>query len=141
MMKSHDINLFLIPFQKICDLLDKHGIQFNWDEKDRKTAVASWRRFSRLREADRSEIGVEMINLIKKDLKTLVLNILDDRIEREIEKVMIELHSNLGEVKEYEFLSVEKAIAFLNASELQEIFLTTDSLTLFDPPPEFDVEM
>lgn len=52
--------------------------------------------------------------------------------------VTIELHSNLGEVKAYTFPTVSQAIAFLNTAELQHVFITTDSLTLFDPPPMFD---
>ena len=49
---------------------------------------------------------------------------------------MVELHSSLGEVKAYKFLTVEQAVEFLNTAELKEVFITSDSLTLFDPPPD-----
>jgi len=41
-------------------------------------------------------------------------------------------------VKVYEFESVKEALEFLQQDDLKELFLTTDSYSLFDPPPEFD---
>jgi len=67
----------------------------------------------------------------------LVSAILDDSIEREVDKVTIELHSNIGEVKTYDFRNVKDAIDFLNREEFKEVFITTDSDTLYDPPPSF----
>jgi hypothetical protein len=68
----------------------------------------------------------------------LALNILNDKTEREIDRIVIELHSTLGEVKEYAFTHVADAIVFLNTHELKRAFITSDSLTLFDPPPALD---
>lgn len=138
MMRSFDINIFLVPFRRICDLLANHGINFDWDEKDRVTATDAWDKYSALTDAQKSEIGVAMVNVVKDELEILVLSILDDTIERKIDSVMIELHSNLGEVKVYEFSTVEQAVEFLNTSELKEVFITSDSLTLFDPLPVTD---
>ncbi len=138
MMKSFDINIFLVPFSRICDLLSEHGIDFNWDEKDREAAREAWERYSSLTDDQKYQIGVEMVNVIKDELERLVLSILDDTIEREVSRVTIELHSNLGEVKSYEFATIEEAIEFLNTVELKGLFITSDSLTLFDPPPSID---
>lgn len=138
MMKSFDINIFLIPFQGICDLLAQHQIDFDWDEKDRDTAQGAWEKYLELTESQKSHIGVEMVNVIKTELETLVLSILDDSTEREIDRITIELHSNLGEVKAHEFSSIEDAIDFLNTIEPRQVFITTDSLTLFDPPPDLE---
>ncbi len=140
MMKSYDINIFLIPFARICDLLAKHGIEFDWDEKDRVTAVKSWKKYDALSNHQRGRIGVEMVKMVQNDLEKLVLSILDDSIERKIDKVSIELHSNIGEVKEYEFPNVIEAVKFLNTAEMKQVFITSDSITLFDPPPSFDDE-
>jgi len=140
MMKSYDINIFLIPFRRICDLLATHGIDFDWDEKDRVTAIASWNRYLSLTEAQQERIGIEMINVIKNDLERLVLSILDDTVKREIDKVLIELRSNLGEVKAYEFSRIAQAVEFLNTAELKNVFIISDSLTLFDPPSTFGEE-
>ncbi len=138
MMKSFDINIFLIPFTRICDLLAKYGIEFDWNEKDRVTAIGAWEKYIKLTDRQKSKIGLEMVNAIKDELEKLVLIILDDTVERKIDHVMIELHSNLGEVKTYEFPSIANALDFLNTAELKRVFITSDSLTLFDPPPVFD---
>lgn len=138
MMKSFDINIFLIPFQRICDLLAEYKIEFDWDEKDRVTAIDSWNTYTRLSASKKTSIGTQMIDLVKRDLENTVLRILDDSIEREIDKVSIELHSNIGEVKTYQFPTIQAAVDFLNFEELKQVFITTDSLTLFDPPPNLD---
>ncbi len=138
MMKSFDINIFLVPFSRICDLLADYGIDFNWGEKDRESATAAWETYSALTDEQKYQIGIEMVKVIKDELENLVLSILDDTIEREISRITIELHSNLGEVKSYEFPTVEQAVEFLNTAELKEVFITSDSLTLFDPPPSVD---
>jgi len=138
MMRSFDINIFLIPFQRICDLLERHNIEFDWDEKDRMTAARSWNQYAKLTPKQKAAIGEEMINLVKSDLETTVLSILDGSIVREIDRIGVELHSNIGEVKTYQFPSIQDAVDFLNIEELKEVFITTDSFSLFDPPPETD---
>ena len=85
-------------------------------------------------------IGAEMVSVIEQDLAALVASILDDTVPRELSRIMVELHSNLGEVKEYEFADVAQAVTFLNTAELQNLFIVSDSLTLFDPPPTFSDE-
>ncbi|MBD3307729.1 hypothetical protein GF339_14930 [candidate division KSB3 bacterium] len=136
MMRSFDINIFLIPFERICELLAHHDILFDWGEKDRDTAQAAWTQYVQLPKRQRMMIGEEMVALVKDNLRSLIARILDDSVPREIEKVTIELHSNLGEVKIHEFASIFEAVEFLNSEALQDVFLTTDSVTLFDPPPE-----
>lgn len=138
MMKSNHINIFLVPFERICEILAKYGIGFHWEEKDRETSERAWKKFSALPEKQRTSMGIEMANHIKDDLQNLVLSILDDSTEREIETVTLEFRSTLGEIREYQFDSVDKAIDFLNSNELKDIFITSDSLTLFDPRPTFE---
>lgn len=138
MMKSFDINIFLVPFSRICKLLEEYGIKYDWDEKDRAAAQDAWTKYSILTPAQKSRIGAEMIRAIKPDLKKLALNILDDSIPREVSRVTIELRSNLGEAKVYDFSGVADAVDFLNSEELKNVFIVSDALTLFDPPPDFD---
>ena len=138
MMRSNDINLFLIPFDYICEVLSEFGIDFNWEEKDRDKAIRSWENFNKLNSEQKESIGIKMIDSIKDNLVILIENILDDTVEREVNKVLVELISNLGEVKVYEFESISDALDFLQQDDLRDLFLTTDSYSLFDPPPEFD---
>lgn len=138
MMESHDITLFIIPFEFICNLLDRYGIDFRLGEKEQEKAFAAWEKYNLLSADDKAQIGREMIQVIQERLMTRVGQILDESIDRTIEKVVIELVSNLGEVKLFEFASVEEAIEFLEQEGLEDYFVANDSLTLFDPPPQYD---
>lgn len=138
MMKSHDINLFLIPFDHISDILTKLGVDFNWEEKDSQKAKNAWYNFNNLTTNDQDSIGEKMISLIKDPLISLIEQILDDTIERNIQKIIVEFVSNFGEVKVYEFSTIEEALDFFDQQDLTQVFLTTDSITLFEPPPEFN---
>ncbi|MBI3587171.1 MAG: hypothetical protein HY088_08585 [Ignavibacteriales bacterium] len=140
MMKSYDINFFVIPFDKVCEFLSVYDIDFNWGEKDRNKAIEAWSKYSKLSKTKRAGIGQDMVNLVKDELEKIIVSILDDTIERKVDKVLLELHSNIGEVKTYEFASVDEAIEFLNREEFKEIFVTTDSDTLYDPPPSYGDE-
>jgi hypothetical protein len=140
MMRSHDINIFLIPFERIRDLLAVYKIEFNWLEKDREAAALALNLYTQLDDVERFNIGEAIIDLVHEDLGKLILKTLDDSTPREISKVAVELHSNIGEVKTYEFPNVAAAVAFLNTDELKEVFLTSDSSTLFDPKPTFGDE-
>ncbi len=134
MIKSFDINVFLIPFERICTFLSGYGIDFGWGEKDRDMAETAWNRYTQLTDREKYSIGEKMISLIEKELAATIMAVLDNSAKREIESVSVELHSNFGEVKRTDFASVREAIDFLNTEELSQVFITTDSLTLFDTP-------
>ena len=138
MMHSHDINFFLIPFDYICQLLAEVGIDFNWGEKEKEKSFVAWNKYNLLSEEQKNHIGNKMVEVIQSNLVTIIQKILDDTVPREIAKVVIELRSNLGEVKVFEFDSLEKAMIFLDREDLDSVFITGDSATLFDPPPKFD---
>lgn len=138
MMASYDINIFQIPFDHIINLLKNFDIDFTWAEKDRNKAYAAWDQFTTLSDFEKAEIGKSIIAVVEDNLIKLIDKILDDTIQREIEKVVLELVSNLGEVKVYEFDSVDAAISFLNDEDIDSLFVTGDSLTLFDPKPVYD---
>ena len=61
MMKSHDINIFVVPFEKICEFLGEVGIDFNWGEKDREKAVVAWEKYRKLSSKVRMVIGYKMV--------------------------------------------------------------------------------
>lgn len=132
MMRSYDITLFVIPFESICRILQGFNIDFNWDEKDQQKAKQAWDSFNQLTEGEKSEIGKLMIDTIQNPLIKLIDQILDDTIIREVNKVVLEIVSNLGEVKVYEFETIEEAVKFLEAEDIMSLFITEDSLTLFD---------
>ena len=141
MMRSNNINLFLIPFDYICEILSELDIDFDWEEKDRDKAIRAWENFNKLNNEQKKSIGVKMIDSIKGNLVILIESILDDTVEREVDKVLVELISNLGEVKVYEFESISDALDFLQDDGLKDLFLTTESDSLFDPPPDLFEEL
>lgn len=138
MMRSYDINLFLIPFETITNILKDLGVVFEWGEKEKDKARDAWIKYNKLSQKEKDSIGEKMIAEIEGELFSLIKLILDDSLEREIEKIVVEIVSNLGEVKIFEFDSVEEALDFLGQEDLKDYFITTNSMTLFDPPPEIN---
>lgn len=134
MMKSHDINLFIIPFDKITVLLKKHKIKFDWGEKDRHIASQSWEKYSALASKQKLKIAEEMIAEIKPELEKAIEKILDNSTKRKVEKVSVEIHTNIGEVKRFEFENIEAALNFLEDFSFEEMLNNTHSFTLFDNP-------
>ena len=72
MMKSHEINLFVIPFEHIVTLLREYDITFDWGEKDRVTAMESWNKYERLPKSKKRSIANRMMILIKSELENLL---------------------------------------------------------------------
>ncbi len=138
MMTSNDINLFLIPFNLICELLAEFEIDFNWGEKEKEKSKTAWHKYNDLSDDEKLSIGKKMIEPIEENLISLIEKILDDSVERSIEKIVVEIVSNLGEVKVFDFDNVQDALNFIGQDELKELFLITDSFSLFDPPPSFE---
>jgi hypothetical protein len=134
MIKSHDINIFLIPFDKITNLLKAHDIKFDWGEKDRKIAKKSWTMYSQLSAKKKLKIAEEMIAAIKPDIEAAIKKTLDNTTKREVDKVTIEIRTNIGEVKRFEFNSVEDALDFLEDFSFEEMLNNANSFTLFDKP-------
>lgn len=134
MMKSQDINIFIIPFNKITALLKEHNIKFDWGEKDRHIASESWIRYSALTKLQKLKIAEEMTEVIKFDLEIAVEKTLDNTTKREVEKVAIEIHTNIGEVKRFEFNDTQSALDFLEDFSFDEMLNNADSFTLFDKP-------
>ena len=140
MMKSHDINLFIIPFDKITSLLAQHKIKFDWGEKDRGVAVKSWDKYSKLSDSQKLKIAEKMIDEIKPDLEAAIKKTLDNKTKRQVESVTIEIHTNIGEVKRFEFDDIQAALDFLEDFSFEEMLNNSDSFTLFDKPKVEDEE-
>lgn len=134
MITSHSVNVFLVPFDNIADILAKRDVDFNWGEKDRNLAVIAWKKYSALSEEEKARIGDEMVESIKPALSELLSKTLSDDVQREISRVAIEIHSNLGEVKRFEFESRTAALEFLEDFSLEEMLDHSSSITIFDIP-------
>ena len=91
--------IFEVGFEAICDLLEGYNINFDWDEKDRNSAIHAYMTYEELPEAAKDEIGELMIKDVIEPLTETVRNSLSPRSLEEIEKVFVELHSNLGAIR------------------------------------------
>lgn len=81
MMRSNDINLFLVSFDRICDILNEFDIDFSWEEADDEKDTRAWEKFNELNRQQKVSIGIKMIDPIKDNLEGLVDKILDDSTE------------------------------------------------------------
>ncbi len=119
---------------KITQLLKAHNIKFDWGEKDREIAVDAWAKFEKLRDEEKYAIGEEMVSEIKPDLEKAIELTLDNTTKREVSRVTIEIHTNIGEVKTFEFSDVNSALDFLEDFTIEEILDHANSFALFDKP-------
>lgn len=134
MIRSYDINVFLIPFDYIADILLARGIDFRWEEKEKEKAMTAWFAYDALPESEKTKIGEEMVDLIKNKLYDFLKDLLDDSKTRELKAIAIEILTSKGEVKRYTFPTKEDAVEFLEQLSLDEEFLDSSLLTIYDIP-------
>lgn len=75
-----------------------------------------------------------MISVIKPDLEATIEKTLDNSANRKVERVTIEIRTNIGEVKRFEFSDIQSALDFLADFSFDEMLNNADSFTLFDKP-------
>lgn len=134
MIRSQNINIFYVEFDEIASILDKYNINFRWGEKDRHIAVEAWEIFERLSDDEKLKIGFDIIESIKPALSQLIHDTLSDETPRAVSKVIVEIHTNLGEVKVFEFETVDEALDFLEDFSFDEIMNHIDSFDIFHKP-------
>lgn len=134
MIRSYDINVFLIPFDYIADILLARGIDFRWEEKEKEKAMTAWLAYDALPDSEKNKIGEEMVDLIKNKLYDFLKDLLDDSKTRELKAIAIEILTSKGEVKRYTFPTKEDAVEFLEQLSLDEEFQDSSLLTIYDIP-------
>lgn len=134
MIKSYDVNVFLVPFEFISSLLREVKIDFEWEENDKDKAMLAWNKYQALPDAKKRCIAIKMVNLIKTSLLKFLAEILDDTKTREIKKVIVEIITNIGETRRYIFESREEAVEFLNRFSLDDEFDGASLLSIYDLP-------
>ena len=132
MMRSQNIVIYEVGFEAICSLLKGYNIKFDWDEKDRNSAIHAYMTYKELSETAKDEIGKLMIKDVIGPLSKTVRDSLSPYSFEEIEKVFVELHSNFGAIREKELDSVENAIDFLDDVD-SSVFDVSDTVKLTDP--------
>jgi len=114
-MQSFGIELYEIPFDFICNTLVQYGLNFNWPEKDRKIPDISWARFLNLRPEDKREIGVKLLNPVRKDLIESIKFTLESGEDwaKRINTLELLLTTEMNEYFVYSFTTIREAIQFL----------------------------
>lgn len=134
MIKSFDVNVFLIDFSIISALLRDKGIDFEWEEKEYSKALSAWEKYNKLSEKEKYEIGMKMVDSIKNNLFDLLQSVLDDSRPRSVKQIVIEIHTTKGEIKSVRFDTTADAIAFLSDFSLDELFESASFVSIFDIP-------
>ena len=134
MIKSYDVNVFLIDFSLISALLKEKGIDFEWAENEYDKALEAWNKYSQLTEDEKFEIARNMVDSIKDNLYSLLESVLDDTKHRSVKQIVVEIHTTKGEVKTMKFDNVDDAIAYLSDFSLDELFDSASFVSIFDIP-------
>ena len=113
MMRSFDVNLFEVGFQRIVETLTEYGVDFAWGEKEREKAIAAWDNWQKLTDSQFEEIAHKLMHDIAPELRETLTATLSTAIPREIREIEITIESTLGESRHYTFNSMTEAIEFL----------------------------
>lgn len=114
MLTSYGVRFFMVPFSEIAAILRDYDVDFEWEENDDEKAMAAWNVFNELGDEEKQCIGERMISVIKDDLAGYVASVLDDTVDRELRKIVIEMHTNKNEVIKFTFDTKEEAMEFLD---------------------------
>ena len=133
MMRSADVDVFLIPFERICELLAEHRIDFRWEEDDRDSAVHAWRGYDGLSAEVKNAIGEGMLAGIQQDLTKAVDAALNDAEPPKIAEVVVEFRAATGEILRHRFSSTDEAMANLDSADAETIFSMADAPRVADP--------
>lgn len=114
-MESFGIELYEIPFDFMCRILEKRDIDFNWPEKDRKIPDVSWARFNKLDSNEKKKIGRELLSPIKKDLSESVKRTLESAEDwaKRLTEIELLLKTERNEYFTYSFQTTRETIQFL----------------------------
>lgn len=134
MIKSYDVNVFLIDFSLISKLLKNKGIDFEWSEKEYSKALLAWEKYEKLSEKNKYDIAKKMVDSIKNNLFDLLKSVLDDSQPRDVKQIVVEIHTSKGEIKSMKFDNVNDAISYLSDFSLDELFESASFVSIFDIP-------
>jgi hypothetical protein len=114
-MESFGIELYEIPFDLMCKVLEKYGIEFDWHEKDQVTPQDSWRDFQKLNDEQKRHIGEELVNQIRDPLVRSVATTLEleEDWAKRLQEVELLLKTDRNEYFTYSFAAARDAIQFL----------------------------
>ena len=114
MIRDTGTDIFFVPYEEVVNTFLQKGIEINWT--DATSDVASqiaWEAFGHLDEQALDEIKDSITQKIAEPLKIHVENILNDKQERKITKIEINIQTNKGETINVQHSNTEEAQAAL----------------------------
>ncbi len=117
LLQSFGIDLFEIPFEVICDVLEDYQINLNWGEKQRDIALQSCERYFQLPLDDQAQIGKRLIATVAGSLRETIESTLEQGIPKRIRTIKVLIQNNLGETYTYSFVNLSQALVFLQSYE------------------------
>ncbi len=113
LLKSFEVTIFEIGFDRICEALQEFDINYDWAEKDRQGAEEAWKRFCSLGEEERTRFAQNLIAGIADKLREALKNALSESKPRHVQKVTIVIRTNYEETFSFTFPNFQQAAEFL----------------------------
>ena len=132
MIKSAQVDVFLVPYEKISALLAARGVDFDWGEQDRDMAVHAWMTYEKLPPAVRRKIAEDMVADILPSFSEAIDSALQSDAKPEIADVVVEFYAATGEIRREHFDTVESAARYLNDASAEAIFDLEGAPTVCD---------
>lgn len=123
MIRDVGTDIFFVPYEKVVNTFSQKGIEINWT--DATSDVASqiaWEEFGHLDEQALDEIKDSITQKIAEPLKIHVENILNDKQERRITEIEINIKTNKGETINVQHTNAEEARATLKNLQSHPFF-------------------
>lgn len=115
LMDSFGVELVVIPFSHLVQVLGGFGVEFDWQEDDNKIPKRSWAKWEKLTDVTKSEIAQKILEPQAPQIRKLVLDAIraEDVPVKNIEKVELLLQTAQGEYFVRKFKSSRDAAIYL----------------------------
>lgn len=115
LMNSFGVELVVIPFSHLVQVLEGYGIEFDWPEDDNKIPKRAWTQWEKLAATTRSEIAQKILEPQADQIRKLILDAIqtEETQARNIEQVELLLRTVQGEYFVRKFKSAREAAIYL----------------------------
>lgn len=115
LMNSFGVELVVIPFNHMVEVLKAFGIEFDWPEDDNAISKRSWAKWEKLSDADKSEIAQRIIDPQASQIRKLVIDAIqaEDVQAKNVERIELLLKTSQGEYFLKKFQSAREAAIYL----------------------------
>ena len=116
LIRSFGVEVFLVPFMDMVEVLQAYDVEFDWAEQDRVTSRQSWERYQQLSPEECNAIGQEMTASVMPAVCNAVDTVLQldiQSIPQRVTEVEVILKTNLNEMQVFSHPTVSEAIKAL----------------------------